>query len=120
MDGLVRDRGLVIPDERAAGRTPNTARTRSAQPQTFILDGQQLRRLRRQRGLSQEELAAQAGLSVTTVGRLDLLTAAPCRCRTLGRLARALGEHPATTTLRAGDSRAEAPPARAAIVRARV
>ena len=31
---------------------------------------------------------------------------APCRGRTLGRLARALGEHPATTTLRAGESRA--------------
>ena len=92
----------MIPDERAIGPNPNGERTRSAQPQTFILDGQQLRRLRRQRGLSQEELAAQAGLSVTTVGRLERQASAPCRGRTLGRLARALGEHPATTSLRAG------------------
>ena len=82
------------PDDHRAG-------TRPALPQTFVLDGRQLRRLRRQRGLSQEELAGQAGLSVTTVGRLERQTCAPCRGRTLGRLARALGEHPATTTLRA-------------------
>ena len=90
----------MIPAERAAGRSPNSARPRSGQPQTFILDGQQLRHLRRQRGLSQEELAGQAGLSVTTVGRLERQASAPCRGRTLGRPARALGEHPATTTLR--------------------
>jgi transcriptional regulator with XRE-family HTH domain len=69
---------------------------RAGQPQTFILDGQRLRQLRRQRGLSQEELADRAGVSVTTVGRLERRPNAPC----LGRLARALGEHPAATTLR--------------------
>jgi DNA-binding XRE family transcriptional regulator len=72
----------------------------TAQPATFVLNGQQLRSLRRQRGLSQEELADQAGLSVTTVARLERQSAAPCRGWTLGRLARALGEQPATTTLR--------------------
>lgn len=69
-------------------------------PHTFILDGQRLRQLRRQRGLSQEELAEQAGVSLTTVGRLERQACASCRGWTLGRLARALGEHPATTTLR--------------------
>ena len=92
----------MISDERPIGPNPNGERSRSAQPQRFILDGQQLRHLRRQRGLSQEELAGQAGLSVTTVGRLERQASAPCRGRTLGRLARALGEHPATTSLRAG------------------
>lgn len=67
---------------------------------TFMLDGQRLRKLRRQRGLSQEELADQAGISVSTVARLERQLAAPCRGRTLGRLARSLGEHPATTSLR--------------------
>jgi len=100
--------------------SPVAAITRPARPQTFILDGQRLRQLRRQRGLSQEELAAQAGLSVATVARLERQASAPCRGRTLGRLARALGEHPATTNLRAGESRAATLPARAAIVRARV
>jgi predicted transcriptional regulator len=72
----------------------------ATQPQTFILDGQQLRQLRRQRGLSPEELADRAGVSLTTVARLERQTCASCRGWTLGRLARALGEHPATTTLR--------------------
>jgi DNA-binding XRE family transcriptional regulator len=91
----------VIPDERPIGPNPNGEPTRSAQAQRFILDGQQLRHLRRQCGLSQEELAGQAGLSVTTIARLERQASAPCRGRTLGRLARALGEHPATSTLRA-------------------
>ena len=86
----------------ATGPRPDAASTRSSQPQTFLLDGQRLRELRRQRGLSQEELADQAGISVTTVARLEQgQPNAPCRGRTLGRLARALGEHPATTRLHA-------------------
>ena len=92
----------------AAGPRPSAASTRLSQPQTSLLDGHRLRQLRRQRGLSQEELAAQAGLSVATVARLERQASAPCRGRTLGRLARALGEHPASTTLRAGESRATA------------
>jgi hypothetical protein len=47
-----------------------------------------------------EELADQAGISLTTVARLERRPNAPCRGRTLGRLARALGEHPAATMLR--------------------
>ncbi|HUY52901.1 MAG TPA: hypothetical protein VMV92_45585 [Streptosporangiaceae bacterium] len=53
-----------------------------------------LRQSRRQRGLSQAELVGQAGVSLATVARLGLPNA-PCRCRTLGRLATALGEQPA-------------------------
>ncbi|MGI8450135.1 MAG: helix-turn-helix domain-containing protein [Streptosporangiaceae bacterium] len=81
--------------QESVGSQPLAGITRPAQPQTFTLDGQRLRQLRRQRGLSQEELADQAGLSVTTVARLERRPNAPCRGRTLGRLARALGEHPA-------------------------
>ena len=39
-----------------------------------VLDGHRLRHLRRQRGLSQEQLAGRAGISPATVARLDLLT----------------------------------------------
>jgi transcriptional regulator with XRE-family HTH domain len=60
-----------------------------------VMDGRRLRHLRRQHELSQEQLASQAGLSTATVARLERQPAAPCRCRTLGRLARALGEDPA-------------------------
>ena len=76
----------------------------AAQRWTTVLDGHQLRRLRQQRGLSQERLASQAGISLTAVTRLERKPCAPCRCRTLGRLAAALGV-PATRhayPLRAG------------------
>ena len=60
-----------------------------------IIDGQLLRQLRRQRGLSQEMLADQAGVSAATVGRLERSGRPSCRGRTLGRIAAVLGEHPA-------------------------
>jgi transcriptional regulator with XRE-family HTH domain len=65
---------------------------------TTVLDGARLRHLRRQHGLSQEQLADRAGISLTTMRRLERQPAAPCRTRTLGRLARALGEDPARLT----------------------
>jgi transcriptional regulator with XRE-family HTH domain len=66
----------------------------AAQRWTTVLDGHQLRRLRQQRGLSQERLAGQAGISLTAVTRLERQPCAPCRCRTLARLTAALGEQP--------------------------
>jgi predicted transcriptional regulator len=42
-----------------------------ARPQVFVLDGQRLRQLRRQHGLSQQDLVDQAGISLTTVARLE-------------------------------------------------
>ena len=56
------------------------------------IDGQQLRRLRRQVGLSQVELATRAGISMATVARLERKVRATCRGRTMARLAAALGE----------------------------
>jgi DNA-binding Xre family transcriptional regulator len=60
-----------------------------------IVDGQLLRQLRRQRGLSQEMLADRAGISTATVGRLERCDRPSCRGRTLARLAVVLGEQPA-------------------------
>ena len=77
----------------------STVSTRSgAQRWTTILDGRLLRQLRRQHGLSQDQLAIRAGISLTTIRRLEGQPSAPCRCRTLGRLAAALGEDPARLT----------------------
>jgi DNA-binding XRE family transcriptional regulator len=63
-----------------------------------VLDGRQLRQLRRQNGLSQKKLADLAGVSLTTVVRLERQCPAPCRSWTLARLAIALGEEQATFT----------------------
>jgi DNA-binding XRE family transcriptional regulator len=76
-----------------------TQSARQTSPHTFLLDGHLLRQLRRERGLSQEELADQAGISLTTVARLERQLRAPCRGWTLGRLASAVGENPAALTL---------------------
>jgi transcriptional regulator with XRE-family HTH domain len=70
----------------------------AAQRWTTAVDGVRLRHLRHQQGLSQEELASQAGISLTTMRRLERQPSAPCRCRTLGRLAAALDEEPARLT----------------------
>jgi anti-sigma regulatory factor (Ser/Thr protein kinase)/DNA-binding Xre family transcriptional regulator len=73
---------------------PSAAGGRALPPWTIVLDGTRLRHLRRLRGLSQEKLADRAGISITTVTRLESQQCSPCRGRTLGRLAAALGEHP--------------------------
>jgi transcriptional regulator with XRE-family HTH domain len=74
------------------------ATRRTAQRWTTVLDGTRLRHLRRQHGLSQEQLASQAGISLTTMQRLERQPTAPCRCRTLARLASALGQDPVRLT----------------------
>jgi transcriptional regulator with XRE-family HTH domain len=71
--------------------------TRAGRPDRWwitTLDGQRLRQLRRQRGLSQEKLADRAGISTATVARLERHLYPSCQGRTLGRLAAALGEQP--------------------------
>jgi DNA-binding XRE family transcriptional regulator len=69
----------------------------------IVLDGQRVRSLRCQRGLSQRALADQAGISLTTVVRLERQRRSPCRPWTLGALAAALGEQP--TDMRAAGAR---------------
>jgi len=71
---------------------------RQRQRWTTVLDGQRLRQLRRQHHLTQAELADQAGIGIATVVRLERQSHAPCRCRTLARLAAAL--HTEAATLR--------------------
>jgi transcriptional regulator with XRE-family HTH domain len=52
-----------------------------------------------QHRLSQDELARCAGISITTIARLERQPTATCRGRTLARLAAALPEQPAAMTL---------------------
>ena len=70
----------------------------SAQRWTTVLDGERLRQLRQQHGLTQEKLADLAGVSLTTMARLERQDRSPCRSWTLGRLAAALNETPAAIT----------------------
>ena len=81
----------------------DTPTARSASPAPFArwtttVDGQRLRQVRHQRALSQGQLAERAGISPATVSRLERQSTAPCRCRTLARLAGALGEDPGRLT----------------------
>ena len=71
-----------------------TRSTGRAERWTAVVDGERLRELRRQRALSQAELARLAGASVHMVSKLERHQAASCRSRTLARLAADLGEDP--------------------------
>ena len=75
-----------------------TACAQRSQRWVTVLDGTQLRQLRRQHGLSQHQLAAEAGISQSTIARLEPCSRATCRSRTLARLAAALQVQPAAMT----------------------
>jgi len=59
-------------------------------PWSTVLNGARLKDTRCQRGLSRAELADNAGISRSTLARLERQQQAPCRCRTVARLAAAL------------------------------
>jgi DNA-binding XRE family transcriptional regulator len=80
------------------------------QPWTTVLDGPRLRAARQRQGLSQEQLAYAAGVSPATVVRLEGQRRPRCRGRTLGRLAAALGEHPAAIAPVLGPAPEPGPP----------
>lgn len=83
---------------RSTPRTVQPALRAASRRWTTVIDGRQLRRFRRQHGLSQEALAAKAGISQSTVTRLEHHAYTTCRSRTLARLAAALGQQPAALT----------------------
>jgi transcriptional regulator with XRE-family HTH domain len=63
-----------------------------------VVDGVRLRQLRRQHGLSPAELAGKAGVSMSTVIRLERQPRPSCRTRTAALLATALGQSPVAFT----------------------
>jgi DNA-binding XRE family transcriptional regulator len=86
---------------------PSTTSARNgSQSWTMLIDGHRLRQLRRLHRLSRLELAVKAGISVATVARLERRPQVSCRCRTLTRLAAALGELPTTLAV-ASEERTE-------------
>lgn len=79
-------------------------------PHTAVIDGSRLRQLRRERGLSQENLAWQARVGLTTVARLERHDRPRCRLRILVALARQLDTDPAALAVLVRLSK-NAPPA---------
>ena len=65
---------------------------------TALIDGRHLRNSRSQHGLTRDQLASKAGISVTTLARLERHPRTRCRTRTLARLAAALNQPRATLT----------------------
>jgi DNA-binding XRE family transcriptional regulator len=86
----VRGAAINTPDQ-AAGEA---ARRGPGRQWNTVIDGRRLREVRQQRELSQAGLADLAGVSLTTVARLERQEKAPCRKWMLGRLAVALDEEP--------------------------
>jgi len=72
--------------------------TSSANRWLIVVDGERLRQVCRQHGLSAAELAGKAGIGLSTVTRLERQPGRFCRTRTLARLAAALGQPHATPT----------------------
>jgi DNA-binding XRE family transcriptional regulator len=93
----------------------STAATCPGRPWTATLDGRRLRQLRREHSLSQEQLAHRAGISLTTVARLERQIEAPCRGWTVARLAAALGQQPTTLIAASARPYAASPRSRAAV-----
>jgi DNA-binding transcriptional regulator YiaG len=77
MDDLVRNGVLVNTVQGTDMTRQGTPCARATPPHTFILDSRLLCQLRHQRGLSQSDLADQAGISLTTVARLERQSRAP-------------------------------------------
>jgi DNA-binding XRE family transcriptional regulator len=57
----------------------------------YVIDNTRLRELRREHGLSQEQLAWKSGVGLTTLGNLERTHQPRCRTWTLTRLAAVLG-----------------------------
>ena len=83
-----------MPASRAAPAPP----AHGGNPWTIPVDGSRLRALRQARGMSRDVLARRAGISASTVARLEQGQRTSCRGRTLVRLAAALDADPNTIT----------------------
>jgi DNA-binding XRE family transcriptional regulator len=93
----------VIPALLAAAALDSAGGTRQSTHWIAVVDSQRLRQVRLQRGLSQERLAWESGISLTTVGKLERQARPSCHVRTLALIAAALGAPPSVIV--AGDQR---------------
>lgn len=97
--GQASDLAAITGPRRSAVPRPAFRAERPARPWIAVVDGAQLRRVRREHGLSQERLAWAAGVSITTITKLEREPRSACTKRTLALLCEALGEAPAALTL---------------------
>jgi transcriptional regulator with XRE-family HTH domain len=67
---------------------------------TIPVDGARLRALRQKHGLSRAVLARRAGISASTVAKLEQQQRTRCRGRTVARLSAVLGEDPSAIIAR--------------------
>jgi serine/threonine-protein kinase RsbW len=89
-----------LPAPGAAGRGP-----RRDAWWLVTVDGERLRRARLRAGLSQQRLADAAGVSLTTVLKLESKSRARCRFTTMEQVAAGLGAHPQAITAQPDDGR---------------
>jgi DNA-binding XRE family transcriptional regulator len=75
---------------RLAADQPGRARREPSAPAAYIIDGVLLRKLRHKHGLSQEALAWNSGVGLSTLGALERTRYPRCRGWTTARLATAL------------------------------
>lgn len=91
---------LIVPDPNLAGM-PRRSRS-SIRPDRYwitTLDGNRLREARIERGLSRDKLAAEAGVSPSTMARLEGQPTASCHRATLYRIAATLADDPRSVIL---------------------
>lgn len=108
----LRARRLTMADPNLAGisrRSRNS--TRPDRHWITTLDGTRLREARIERGLSRDQLAAEAGVSPSTMARLEGQRAASCHRATLYRIAATLADDPGLviSALATTDGATEAP-----------
>ena len=92
--GQASDLAAITGPRRSAVPRPAFRAERPARPWIAVVDGARLRRVRREHGLSQERLAWAAGVSITTIAKLEREPRSSCTRRTLALLCEALGEAP--------------------------
>jgi len=84
-----------VPDPNPAGMSRRSRNsTRPDRHWITTLDGTRLREARIERGLSRNKLAAEAGVSPSTMARLESQRAASCHRTTLYRIAATLVDEP--------------------------
>lgn len=101
-----------MPDPNLAGMSRRSrSSTRPERHWITVLDGARLREARIERGLSRDKLAAEAGVSLRTMARLESQRAASCHRATLYRIAATLGDDPGPviSALTTRDGLAETP-----------
>jgi len=102
--GWTHRTSLREPESEVVSMAQPAMSSRVRWPELVRLDGERLRQLRAAKSWTQETFARKAGVSLSTVMRLEHSSDAKCRCSTATRLAKALGERLTALIVTPGDS----------------